>query len=65
MESDEFQLTWSPDTVAELRFRLTLRLAPNYMSLTTGDATSDAVNAANRLKAAVDAVIAICPPVKA
>lgn len=60
-KSDIFELPWVPDTPDELRFRVTLLLAPIYM--TTGTATVaatvalDALNDANRLKAAVDAVI--------
>lgn len=63
MISDLWTLPWTPDTPEELRFRVTLLLAPNYMTTSTAtlQATvdADAKNDANRLKAAVDAVIKV------
>jgi hypothetical protein len=61
MNEETWLLPWTPDSDAELRFRITLALLDKYM--TTGTATTqatidlDAANDAKRLKAAVDAVI--------
>ncbi len=58
---ETFELPWLPDSPEELRFRLTLLLAPNYMTTSTATVQAtvdaDAKNDANRLKAAVNAVI--------
>jgi len=62
---DDMQIPWLPDTADELRFRVTLLLAPIYMTTSTATlpdtVLADARNDSNRLKAAVDAVIAIMP----
>lgn len=56
-----WDLPWVPDTPVELRLRITLLLAPNYMTTSTATVPAtvlkDAQDDANRLKAAVDAVI--------
>jgi len=63
MSEEIWNLSWTPDSPQELRLRITLLLANKYM--TTGTATlpesiaRDAREDAARLKAAVDAVIAI------
>jgi hypothetical protein len=52
MLTETFELPWLPDTPQELRMRLTLLLAPNYMGRTTDPAAD-----AQKLASAVDAVI--------
>lgn len=63
MISETWNLPWTPDTPEELRFRVTLLLAPNYMTTSTATLPAsvllDATNDAARLKAAVDAVIGL------
>ncbi len=60
MTNDDQLMPWLPDSLTELRFRLTMLLAPIYMTTSTATVQAtvdaDAANDARRLDAAVRAV---------